>query len=104
MSHYSNVISGKENMEEGALTSVIHYALSNDIPRGNIIHHTYSSSTTYPITMYANAMISEISIQFMILQHLKICNHSSNISMLEKEQTIIHLTRYIANISMLKKK
>ena len=69
MSHYSNAIPGKKNIEEGALTSVIHCAPSDDIPRGNIIHHTYSSSTTYPITMNANAMISEISIQFMILQH-----------------------------------
>ena len=55
MSHYSNAIPGKENIEEGALTSVIHCAPSDDIPRGNIIHHTHSSSTTYPITMNANA-------------------------------------------------
>ena len=73
MYHNSNAIPSKENMEEGALTSVIHCAPGDDIPRGNIIHHTYFSSTTYPITMNANAMIimsfSEISIQFMILQH-----------------------------------
>ena len=73
MSHYYNAIPGKENMKKGALTSVIHCAPSDDIPRGNIIHHTYFSSTTYPITMNADAMItmsfSETSIQFMILQH-----------------------------------
>ena len=57
MSHYSNAIPGKENMEEGALTSVIHFAPSDDIPRGNIIHHTYFSSTTYPITIIMNAML-----------------------------------------------
>ena len=76
MSHYSNAIPGKENIEEGALTSVIHCAPSDDIPRGNIIHHTHSSSTTYPITMNANAMIimsfAETNIQFMILQHSQI--------------------------------
>ena len=55
MSHYSNAIPGKENIEEGALTSVIHCAPSGDIPHDNIIHHTYFSSTTYPITMNANA-------------------------------------------------
>ena len=56
MSHYSNAIPGKKNIEEGALTSVIHCAPSDDIPRGNIIHHTYFSSTTYLITMNENAI------------------------------------------------
>ena len=55
MSHYSNAIPGKENIEEEALTSVIHCAPSDDIPRGNIIHHTYFSSTTHHIIM--NAML-----------------------------------------------